>query len=238
MASKPAKAKVDRPRDGLLEMRIQGLGVINEAVLEFGPGLTVVTGETGAGKTMVVQGLSLLLGAKPDPAMIRTGAERALVEGRLRIAPDGAVAARAIDAGADLDDDELIISRVVSAEGRSRAQLGGRGVPAAVLAELAQQWVAVHGQSDQQRLLKPATQRRALDRFGGEDVASALADYAVAYAEFTTARRELDELTAKSDTRARELDLLRFGLAEIDAVAPEAGEDSLARDRGRAALAR
>ncbi len=227
MASKPAKAKVDRPRDGLLEMRIQGLGVINEAVLEFGPGLTVVTGETGAGKTMVVQGLSLLLGAKPDPAMIRTGAERALVEGRLRIAPDGAVAARAIDAGADLDDDELIISRVVSAEGRSRAQLGGRGVPAAVLAELAQQWVAVHGQSDQQRLLKPATQRRALDRFGGEDVASALADYAVAYAEFTTARRELDELTAKSDTRARELDLLRFGLAEIDAVAPEAGEDSL-----------
>ncbi|MDX6209111.1 MAG: repair protein RecN [Frankiales bacterium] len=214
-------------RDGLIELRIQGLGVIEDAVLELGPGLTVVTGETGAGKTMVVQGLALLLGAKPDAGLIRAGAERAVVEGRLRVAPDGEVAARALDAGADLDDGELILSRIISAEGRSRAQLGGRGVPAAVLGELAERWVAVHGQSDQQRLLRPATQRRALDRFGGEDLAGALAAYGAAYTSFTRARRELDELAARAATRTRELDLLRFGLAEIDAVAPEQGEDKV-----------
>jgi DNA repair protein RecN (Recombination protein N) len=212
--------------DGLVELRIQGLGVIEDAVLELGPGLTVVTGETGAGKTMVVQGLALLLGARPDAGMIRAGAERAVVEGRLRVPADGEVATRALDAGADLDDGELILSRIVSAEGRSRAQLGGRGVPAAVLGELAERWIAVHGQSDQQRLLKPATQRRALDRFGGDEVASALAAYATAYSSFVQARRELDDLTAHADSRARELDLLRFGLAEIDAVEPEAGEDA------------
>ncbi|MDX6254673.1 MAG: repair protein RecN [Frankiales bacterium] len=214
-------------REGLLEMRIQGLGVIEDAVLDLGPGLTVVTGETGAGKTMVVQGLALLLGAKPDAGMIRTGADRAVVEGRLRVSPEGEVAARALDAGADLDDGELILSRIVSAEGRSRAQLGGRGVPAAVLGELAERWVAVHGQSDQQRLLRPATQRRALDRFGGEDLAGALAAYGDAYTGFTRARRELDDLTTHADARARELDLLRFGLAEIEAVAPEPGEDNI-----------
>ena len=224
MATRRSAAPV---RDGLLEMRIQGLGVIEDAVLELGPGLTVVTGETGAGKTMVVQGLALLLGAKPDAGMIRNGAERAVVEGRLRVTPDSPVALRAQDAGADLDDGELILSRIVSAEGRSRAQLGGRGVPAQVLSELAERWVAVHGQSDQQRLLKPSTQRRALDRFGGDEVSGALDAYGTAYAVFTQARRELDDLTAHADTRARELDLLRFGLAEIDAVAPEAGEDAL-----------
>ncbi|MDQ1599648.1 MAG: repair protein RecN, partial [Actinomycetota bacterium] len=106
-------------------MRISGLGVIEDAVLELAPGLTVVSGETGAGKTMVVQGLALLLGAKPDPGMIRNGAERAVVEGRLRVSADSAVAARALDAGADLDDGEQSLSRIVSAEGRSRAQLGG-----------------------------------------------------------------------------------------------------------------
>ena len=218
-------------------MRIQGLGVIDDATLELGPGLTVVTGETGAGKTMVVQGLALLLGGKPDVGMIRAGADRAVVEGRLRVPPDGEVAARALDAGADLDDGELILSRIVSGEGRSRATLGGRGVPAGVLAELAERWIVVHGQSDQQRLLKPSTQRRALDRFGGDAVAEALTAYSGAYARFVQARRELDELTAQADSRARELDLLRFGLAEIDAVTPAGGGGRRARFGGRAALA-
>ncbi|BEP15981.1 DNA repair protein RecN [Acidothermaceae bacterium B102] len=229
MSSRTRKVPTARtapPRDGLVEMRIQGLGVIDDATLELGPGLTVVTGETGAGKTMVVQGLALLLGGKPDVGMIRAGADRAVVEGRLRVPPDGDVAARALEAGADLDDGELILTRIVSGEGRSRATLGGRAVPAAVLGELAERWVAVHGQSDQQRLLKPSTQRRALDRFGGEAVADALTGYASAYTVFVQARRELDELTAQADTRARELDLLRFGLAEIDAVVPEEGEDA------------
>src|SRR3978361_1181568 len=102
----------------LEEIRIRGLGVISDAVLELGPGLTVVTGETGAGKTMVVQGLALVLGAKPDGGRLRTRGDRAGGGGRLGVSADGEVAARALDAGAALDDGELILSRIVSAEGR------------------------------------------------------------------------------------------------------------------------
>ena len=127
-------------------MRIRGLGVIDDAVLELAPGLTVVSGETGAGKTMVVTGLGLLFGGRADPGAVRPGADAASVEGRLRVDPDGPVAARALDAGATLDDDVLLVARTVAAGGRSRAHLGGRGVPAGVLAELADACVAVHGQ--------------------------------------------------------------------------------------------
>src|SRR5436305_14225193 len=137
----------------LEELRIRGLGVIDDAVLELSPGLTVVTGETVAGKTMVVQGLSLLFGGRADAGLVRPGAGRAAVEGRLLVGGDRASVARALDAGAELDDGALIVARTVSAEGRSRAHVGGRAVPVGVLGELAGDLVAVHGQSDQQRLL-------------------------------------------------------------------------------------
>ncbi|MDQ1681671.1 MAG: repair protein RecN, partial [Frankiaceae bacterium] len=104
----------------LEEMRIQGLGVIDDAVLEFAPGLTVVTGETGAGKTMVVQGLQLLFGARADGGLVRSGVDRASIEGRLRVPVTGAVADRVQDAGGVLDDGELVLLRTVLAEGRSR----------------------------------------------------------------------------------------------------------------------
>ena len=131
-------------------MHLRGLGVIDDAVLEFGPGLTVVTGETGAGKTMVVTGLGLLMGGRADPGAIRDGYPNALVEGRVQVDPRGSAATRAVDAGAELDDgDVLVIARSVSAEGRSRAHLGGRSVPVSTLIGLAGDLVAVHGQSDQ-----------------------------------------------------------------------------------------
>src|SRR3954465_3228651 len=133
------------------ELRIRGLGVIGEAVLPLGPGLTVVTGETGAGKTMVITGLLLLFGGRADSARVRTGAEQARVEGRIRGVP-APVAQRARDAGGELDDDELVLRRVVSAGGRSRAYVGGAGAPVAVLTELAEELLAVHGQSDQLRI--------------------------------------------------------------------------------------
>src|SRR5919202_6030184 len=107
-------------------MRIRGLGVIADAVLDLHPGLTVVTGETGAGKTMVVEGLSLLFGARADPALVRTGAERAVVEGRLLLDPASPAVTRAAEAGGELDEGTLLVSRTVSAEGRSRAYVGGR----------------------------------------------------------------------------------------------------------------
>src|SRR3954466_5845942 len=151
-------------------MRIRGLGVIDDAVLELPAGLTVVTGETGAGKTMVVQGLSLLFGGRADAGRVRPGAPRAVVEGRLVLDRTSVAVARASDAGAELDDDALLLSRSVGTDGRSRAHVGGRSVPVGVLAEIGEHVLALHGQSDQQRLLKPAQQRAALDRYAGPAV--------------------------------------------------------------------
>ena len=159
----------------LEEVRITGLGVIDDAVLELSAGFTALTGETGAGKTMVVTALGLLFGGRADPARVRPGAARAAVEGRLLVTPE--VAREVEEAGGDLDDNgsSLVLSRSVSAEGRSRAFAGGHSVPVSLLQVLADDLVAVHGQSDQQQLLKPGRQRDALDRFGGPELAAALA---------------------------------------------------------------
>jgi DNA repair protein RecN (Recombination protein N) len=213
----------------LEELRIRGLGVIDAAALELGPGFTAVTGETGAGKTMVLTGLGLLLGGRSDSGLVRAGEASAQVEGRIRIDTEGSVAERAAEAGADLDGDSLIVGRSISAEGRSRAFLGGRSVPAAVLAELADGLVAVHGQADQRGLLRPSVQRGVLDRYGGETVEASLATYRRLFAELSAIQAELTEVTARSRERAQEADLLRFGLNEIAAVAPLAGEDATLR---------
>ncbi|MFD5519377.1 DNA repair protein RecN [Streptomyces sp. NPDC127066] len=212
--------------DVLEEMRIRSLGVIDDAVVELSPGFTAVTGETGAGKTMVVTSLGLLLGGRADPALVRIGAKSAVVEGRISVPAGGTAVVRAEEAGAELDDGMLLISRTVSAEGRSRAHLGGRSVPVGVLAELADELVAVHGQTDQQGLLKLSRQRQALDRYAGDAVAVPLAKYAGAYRRLRAVSAELDEITTRARERAQEADLLRFGLDEIAAVEPRAGEDA------------
>ncbi|MFJ3105803.1 DNA repair protein RecN [Streptomyces sp. NPDC086835] len=209
----------------LEEMRIRSLGVIDDAVVELSPGFTAVTGETGAGKTMVVTSLGLLLGGRADPALVRIGAKSAVVEGRIRVSDDAPAALRAEEAGAELDDGTLLVSRTVSAEGRSRAHLGGRSVPVGMLSELADELVAVHGQTDQQGLLRPARQREALDRYAGDAVAVPHAKYAAAYRRLRAVSTELEELTTRARERAQEADLLRFGLNEIAAVEPRAGED-------------
>ena len=206
-------------------MRIRDLGVIEDALLEFGSGLTAVTGETGAGKTMIVSGLGLLLGARSDPGRVRAGARRTAVDGRFRVDRDGAIAARAEQAGAELDDGALLASRTVSREGRSRAYAGGAPVPVSVLGELAAGLVAVHGQSDQQRLLRPAEQRSALDRYAGPAVLDVLARYAADFARLREIDATLAELLSRARDRAQEADLLRFGLAEVAAAAPVPGED-------------
>ncbi|HWG95039.1 MAG TPA: DNA repair protein RecN [Mycobacteriales bacterium] len=210
----------------LEEMRIRGLGVIDDAVLELSPGLNVVTGETGAGKTMVVQGLSLLFGGRADAGRVRPGADRALVEGRLVLPPASAAVARALDAGADLDDGALLVSRTVGADGRSRAHLGGRSVPVGVLGELSGDVLALHGQSDQQGLLRPAAQRTALDRFAGEAVSALRRDYAERWGRWREVRALLERLRADAAERTREAELLRLGLAEVEAAAPQPGESA------------
>ncbi|MGW1532675.1 DNA repair protein RecN [Streptomyces aureus] len=212
--------------DVLEEMRIRSLGVIDDAVVELSPGFTAVTGETGAGKTMVVTSLGLLLGGRADPALVRIGAKSAVVEGRISVPAGGTAVVRAEEAGAELEDGVLLVSRTVSAEGRSRAHLGGRSVPVGVLAELADELVAVHGQTDQQGLLKLSRQRQALDRYAGDAVAVPLAKYAGAYRRLRAVSAELDEITTRARERAQEADMLRFGLDEIAAVEPRAGEDA------------
>ena len=211
----------------LEEVRITGLGVIDDAVLELSPGFNVVTGETGAGKTMVVSGLGLLFGGRADPSRVRPTAERASVEGRLSVAAGGAVARQVNEAGGDLDDDgaALILSRSVSAEGRSRAYAGGRSVPVSLLISLADDLVAVHGQADQQQLLKPGRQREALDQFAGAGLAALLASYQRVYQRHRDVRAELDQLTSQAREREREADDLRRGLAEIEQAEPAEGED-------------
>src|ERR1700689_1623934 len=190
----------------LEEVRITGLGVIDEAVLELSGGFNVVTGETGAGKTMVVSGLGLLFGGKADPSRVRPGADRAVVEGRLQVEPGGAVARQVSDSGGDLDDDgsTLILSRPVSAEGRSRATVGGRSVPVSLLTYLPDNLVAVQGQADQQQMLKPGRQRQALDQLGGAGFAELLTGYQRAYHRHQQVRGELDAAANLARERARE----------------------------------
>jgi DNA repair protein RecN (Recombination protein N) len=212
----------------LEEVRITGLGVIEDAVLEFSSGFTVVTGETGAGKTMVVTGLGLMFGGRADPARVRPGADRATVEGRLRIEADGPAAQQVLDAGGELDDDgrTLIVSRSVSAEGRSRAHAGGRAVPVSLLIGLADDLVAVHGQADQQQLLRAGKQRQALDEFAGPALSAVMADYQRAYTRHREVQAELTELTTRARERAAEAEDLRRALDEIERAEPAAGEDT------------
>src|SRR6201988_3380701 len=210
----------------LEEVRISGLGVIDDAVLELSAGFTALTGETGAGKTMVVTALGLLFGGRADPARGRPGDERAAVEGGLLVSPE---VARAVeDAGGDLDENGtvLVLSRSVSAEGRSRAFAGGHSVPVSLLQGLGDDLVAVHRQPAQPQFLKAGRQRDALDRFGGSELAAALADYRRVYHRHRAVRDELEALTRAERARAAEAETLRLGLAVVDALAPVAGEDA------------
>ena len=212
------------------EIRLRDLGVIAQATLPMGPGFTAITGETGAGKTMVVTGLGLLLGQRADSGAVRAGADHAAVEGVWIVPEAGAVAERVRDAGGDVEpigDEraELYLGRILSGEGRSRATVGGRTAPAGVLADLADQLVVVHGQSDQLRLRSAAAQRDALDRFAGAPVATALDAYRAAYAHARDVAAQLQTLTDDRDARAREADDLRAALADLDQVDPQPGED-------------
>jgi DNA repair protein RecN (Recombination protein N) len=214
----------------LEEVRITGLGVIDDALLELSPGFTALTGETGAGKTMVVTGLGLLFGGRADPARVRPGAQRAAVEGRLRTEPSGKVARQVEEAGGELDEDgTLVLTRSVSAEGRSRAFAGGRGVPVSLLTYLSDDLVAVHGQSDQQQLLRPGRQREALDKYAGAELGVVLSDYQRAYGRHRSVRDELETLTSQARARAAEAEALRAGLTEIEKLEPVAGEEAALR---------
>lgn len=205
----------------LTQLRLSNFGVVAEAELDFGAGLTALTGETGAGKTMLVAGLGLLLGARGDAAIVRHGSDKARVEGRWLV--DEATEQHVAALGGELDDgDELLTLRQISAQGRSRAFVGGTQVPVSSLAELAGELATIHGQSEQIRLGTQERQREILDAYARP---GALAQYRQCYEELRQLSAELVQLTEQAQARAREIDLLQFGLGEIDSVQPVDGED-------------
>ena len=211
------------------ELRIRDLGVITDATLPLGPGLSVVTGETGAGKTMVVTAVGLLLGARADAGAVRSGAKSASAEAVVKLDAGHFALERARDAGAEIEEfdggAELLLARRLGADGRSRAFLGGRGAPVGVLAEIGESLVVVHGQSDQIRLKGSAAQREALDRFAGENLAATLGGFQELYGSWKSSQAELESLRSAARDRLREAESLEAALAEIDAVDPQPGED-------------
>lgn len=215
------------------EIYIRDLGVIQEARLSFGPGLTVITGETGAGKTMVLSALGLLLGERSDTSSIRRGQDQAFVEGRwfLKNNTDAAaqVSERLAEAGVELSEGELIMNRSVSSEGRGRASVSGKAAPINLLSELGEKLVVVHGQSDQIRLKSAVAQREALDQFAG--AAALLNEYQLHFQSWKSASAQLEEIQSALDARAIEAQELRAAVVELESADPQPGEDQELTDR-------
>ncbi|HNI71798.1 MAG TPA: AAA family ATPase, partial [Marmoricola sp.] len=214
------------------ELRISDLGVIKESVLPLGAGFTAITGETGAGKTMLITALGLLLGGRSESGIVREGATAARVEGSVLV--DAALAEQVDARGGMVEEETLLISRQISAQGRSRAFLGGSTVPAAVLGEISRSLITIHGQADQLRLLRPGTALNALDAFGGPDLGRTRKAYSAVFDQLKDVERLLHEETTDARAQALELDLLRHGVEEISRVAPSPGEDvDLAHEEAR-----
>jgi DNA repair protein RecN (Recombination protein N) len=201
----------------LLELHIAGLGVIEDVSLELPPGLSVLTGETGAGKTMVTEGLALVLGRRGRAGMVRSGAERAGLEARFD-APQVSGAAEWAE------DGELVLARTVSADGRSSARAGGQLTPLSTLAELGEELVEIHGQHHSQRLSSPGAQLAFLDRFCGPDHLAVLDRYQALHRDLRDARARLGSLDDQAREREREKDLLAHQVREIEGAGLTPGE--------------
>lgn len=209
------------------EIYIRDLGVIREARLSFSEGLNVLSGETGAGKTMVLTALGLLLGGRADANSVRAGSANLFVEGRWSNLPDEVIN-RVEEAGSSLDEGELLANRSVSSEGKSRAAIGGVSIPVGLLADLGEKLVVVHGQADQLRLKSPAAQREALDNFAS--IGDLLAEYSARYSAWQALKKTLDDVLTNKQANARELESLVEDLKAIEKVSPKPGEDTELRD--------
>lgn len=221
-------------------IRIQGLGVIDDAEIQLDSGLTVLTGETGAGKTMVLTGLGLLAGERADPASVRHGSGNAEVEGvwsldslrweqaaaALRERLEEAGASIDLEVGAETEIMRLVVARSVADAGRSRAILGGRTVPIAVLQEVADYLVTVHGQAQQHDLRLGSRQRELLDRFAGESHLALIAGFQESFRQWRAAREAVDDLLARRSSLEEQARQLSLGIEEIESVNPQPGEDA------------
>ncbi len=207
----------------LSELRVRDLAVIADVSLPLKPGLNVLTGETGAGKSMLVDALALLLGERASADLVRPGARRAIVEAAFDVADDEALAALADELGVDLDDDRLVVRREISAQGRNRAWANGSPTTVTVLAALGERLVDLHGQHEAQSLLRPSAQRDLLDAFGDCEGERQAVDSAFNAA--TVLREEESQLVTKRDDVRRRADYLQHVVQEIEAARPKLGED-------------
>lgn len=225
----------------LEELHVENLGVIADLDLVLGPGMTAVTGETGTGKTLMVEAIELLLGARADSGLVRAGAHEARLEARFSLETVTAAALADGDGRdpVDVDEGEVVLSRVVPADGRSRAYLNGRLVTAGLMAEVGRLVVDLHGQHTHHQLLSPAAQRDALDHFAGDSAASARLAYDHARRRIREIDDRLGELGGEERARAREIDLLSFQVEEIDRAEIDAPdeEERLAAEEQRLANA-
>ncbi len=204
-------------------LSIRSLGVISNAQLELQPGFTAITGETGAGKTMLLTGLGLLLGERADSSVVRSGEKQLLVEGRIN-SSDSQLHAKLAELGAEVSGGEILINRTVTTDGRSRAAIGGASVPISTLNSVAQELVTVHGQSEQIRLKSIAKQRQALDEFGGEKLATAFASYSQVYTQFKELEQRLSRMRSSSEQDAFQIAKLKEQISDLERLEPKLGE--------------
>ena len=205
-------------KSSLEEISIRGLGVIESSNIEFKPGLTVLTGETGAGKTMVLTALGLVLGSKSDSDLVRAGQERAVITGKFAVPKD--IAKLIIEGGGEIDDGSVVITRTVSTEGKSRVLVGGAVSSAAAVNQFAQSLVEIHAQSSSSKLNKPAVSRELLDRFAGVD----LGEYQSIFGQYQEMIDRIADLQSQLSQRDKEMALLAEFASEFAKLAPKSGE--------------
>jgi DNA repair protein RecN (Recombination protein N) len=219
-------------RSYLEEISIRNLGIIEQSELELGRGLNVLTGETGAGKTMILTALNLVLGGKSDSSLVRHGSERLVATAQFSVTAESKVQLDEI--GAEVDGSSLIVTRTVNSDGKSKASCGGITVPAGTLAEVTEPLIEIHGQSANAQIVKPARQRELLDRFGGSSIASILSEYQKTYSEYLELRDRIKAMKSsanKRDGEIAELEEFLAAWAKLKAVRnePSSVEDEIRR---------
>ena len=215
----------------LTELRIRNFAIIEQVTLPLGEGFNVLSGETGAGKSIIVGALGLLLGERASADLIRTGADKATVEGVFDVAKLKGIAALADDHGIEVEDDTLVLKREIAANGRGRAWVNGATVTATVLAEIGRQLVNLHGQHDAQTLLDGESQRRILDAFGGAETQATTVRST--YGELAALRREITSLSSRRAEAEKRADYLRHVAKEIEEAGLSPGEDTKLEDEAR-----
>ena len=219
-------------RSYLEEISIRNLGIIEQSELELGPGLNVLTGETGAGKTMILTALTLVLGGKSDSSLVRHGSERLVATAQFSVTSNSQE--KLDEIGAETDGSSLIVTRTVNSDGKSKASCGGVTVPAGTLADVTEPLIEIHGQSANAQIVKPARQRELLDRFGGAVIAKAIVEYQEIYGQYSELKDRIKTMKAsanKRDGEIAELEEFLTAWGKLKAVRNEAStvEDEIKR---------